>query len=335
MTVHPHDPTLPEARMHIVLPGAAVSAKIASSESCIAGKSASFVRHIGVDLTGTPLEGTFLAGQSFGVVVPGIDVKGRPHKVRLYSIASPSYGEDGLGRVISTTCKRTIEEIPDENDPSRSDGHPLFLGVCSNWLCDQKVGDEVRVSGPNGKRFVLPTDPSAHDYIFFATGTGIAPFRGMIHELLVGPPAGSPAHALWGGPCRSRIHLVMGAPYRTDLLYDGWFRELASTHPNFSYHTVISREVLPAEGHGPHAHHYFATRMNLFKPLLESTRTLIYACGLAGMQVGVFQALAAAGLGDGYLTVHDEIAALAPASWTTEQIKRRIRPTHRCMLEVY
>lgn len=335
MTVHLNDPLLPEAKMHVVLPGAPVVAHIASSDSCIRGKSASFVRHIGIDLAGTPLEGTFLAGQSFGVVVPGVDSKGRPHKVRLYSIASPSYGEDGFGRIISTTCKRTIEEIPDENDPMRSDGHPLILGVCSNWLCDQSVGSEIFVSGPNGKRFVLPVNHSDHDYIFMATGTGIAPFRGMIHELLVGPPAGSPAHAKWSGPCQSKIHLVMGAPYRTDLLYDSWLRDLASTHPNFTYHTVISREPLQQPGHGPHTHHYVDARLDYFRPLLESNRTLIYACGLAGMQVGIFKALAIAGLGGQYLTVHEEIAAIAPSEWTTEQIKRRVRPTHRCMLEVY
>ena len=53
------------------------------------------------------------------------------------------------------------------------------------------------------------------------------------------------------------------------------------------------------------------------------------------MQVGIFKALAIAGLGGQYLTVHEEIAAIAPSEWTTEQIKRRVRPTHRCMLEVY
>ena len=51
------------------------------------------------------------------------------------------------------------------------------------------------MAGPNGKRFLLPTDRNAHDYLFLATGTGIAPFRGFIHELFVGPPAGSPRPA--------------------------------------------------------------------------------------------------------------------------------------------
>lgn len=334
MTVHPNDPVLPDAKMHIVLPGAPVTARLVSSDSCMRGKSASFVRHIAIDLSGTPLVGTFLAGQSFGVIPPGTDPKGRPHKVRLYSIASPAYGEDGFGNVISTTCKRTIEEIPDMHDPARGDGHPLILGVCSNWLCDQAVGAPVQVSGPNGKRFVLPQDRDANDYIFLATGTGVAPFRGMLHELLVGPPEGSPWRESWKAS-KSRIHLVMGSPYRTDLLYDTWLRELEKAHPNFTYHTVISREALASPGHGPHAHHYFDARIDEFRPLLESSRTLIYACGLAGMQVGIFQAIAKAGLGGGFLMVHEEISAIDPREWTSEQIKRRVRPTHRCMLEVY
>jgi NAD(P)H-flavin reductase len=127
----------------------------------------------------------------------------------------------------------------------------------------------------------------------------------------------------------------MGVPYRTDLLYDRWLCELAQRHPNFSYHPVISREVLPAPGLGPHVHHFIDTRIDALRPLLDSSRCLIYACGRAGMQVGIFRILGVSGLGSGYLTVHDEIASLDPADWTDEQIKRRVRPTHRCMLEVY
>ena len=211
----------------------------------------------------------------------------------------------------------------------------LFVGVCSNYLCDLASGDPVLVSGPAGKRFLLPVDRSAHDYLFVATGTGIAPFRGMLHELLVGPPAGSPWRDSWQGPCQSRIHLVMGSPYTSDLLYDGWLRELAQRHPSFSYHPVVSREALARPGWGPHAHQYVAARMDLFAPLLSSDRTLVYLCGLAGMQIGLFKAMASAGVAGGYLNVHEEISAADPSQWTDEQVKRRIRPTHRCMMEVY
>jgi ferredoxin--NADP+ reductase len=328
VTAEPH---LPEASMHLVMPNDPVTATVVSNERCTRSKSASFVRHIAIDVGGTPLEGRFLAGQSFGVVPSGTDSTGKPHKVRLYSIASPSYGEDGHGRVLSTTCKRLI----DERTPGDDGRGGLFLGVCSNYLCDLAPGDRVMVSGPAGKRFLLPVDRGAHDYLFVATGTGVAPFRGMIHELLVGPAEGTPARDSWTGPCRSRIHLVMGTPYSTDLLYDGWLRELQSRHPNFSYHPVISREALPKPGWGPHAHHYIAGRMDVFEPLLRSDRTLMYLCGLAGMQIGLFRSMAAAGLAAGFLNIHEEISGTDPAHWSDEQIKRRIRPTHRCMLEVY
>ena len=61
----------------------------------------------------------------------------------------------------------------------------------------------------------------------------------------------------------------------------------------------------------------------------------MYLCGLAGMQIGVFQLLAKLGLGTPYLKVKDELADVLPDDWTSQQIKRFVRPTHRCMLEVY
>lgn len=330
----PGEPALVEATMHVVMPGSPVIGRVVQSSNCMKGKSASFVRHVAIDVSGTPLAGTFQAGQSFGVIPSGVDSHGKPHKVRLYSLASPRWGEDGAGNVIATTPKRLISErepISPTDDPS---DHSLFLGVCSNWLCDRRVGDAVQVSGPNGKRFCLPQDPDAHDYLLLATGTGIAPFRGFIQELLVGPPAGSPAQLGWRR-CASRIELVMGTAYSTDLLYDDLFRSASATHPNFRYSTAISRELRPDGGKGEYVHQHIDRLIDRFRDLLASERTLIYICGLSGMQVGIFQLLARHGLGSAYLAVHEEIAALPPQQWTAEQIKRRVRPTHRCMLEVY
>ena len=330
-----HEVELPEARMHVVMPTAPVPAKVAGTRLCMKGKSASFVRHVEINIAGTPLEGSFRAGQSFGVIPAGTDAFGKPHKVRLYSLASPSWGEDGHGRVIATTPKRVLAEREPQNAKDDPSDHSLFVGVCSNYLCDRRTGDDILVSGPNGKRFLLPTDPNAHDYLFLATGTGIAPFRGFAMELLQGPPEGSPARSAWK-PCTSRIHLVMGTPYTTDLLYDELFRDLAAKHATFTYHTVISRESRPDGGRGEYVHQYIERRLDdTFRSLLASPRTLIYVCGLAGMQVGLFQMLAKQGLGGGYLSVHEELAPVPPAEWTNEQIKRRVRNTHRCMLEVY
>ena len=96
-------PEFPEVEMNLVTPKAPVTGTVVKSEVCLKGgrKSASFVRHVEIDVGGTVLEGKCRAGQSFGVVAPGEDENGKPHKVRLYSLASPTWGEDGEGKIIS------------------------------------------------------------------------------------------------------------------------------------------------------------------------------------------------------------------------------------------
>ncbi|MFO0873425.1 MAG: hypothetical protein U0575_05580 [Phycisphaerales bacterium] len=348
-TATANEPTLPEAKMHLVMPGDPVTGRVVSNTLCLKGKSASFVRHVAIDVSGTPLAGSFRAGQSFGVIPPGLDQNGKPNRVRLYSISCPTWGEDGQGNVISTTPKRLLDERRPQKPGDDPDDHRLFVGTASNYLCDLRPGDEIRLSGPNGKRFLLPTDTEAHDYLFLATGTGIAPFRGMAMELF--DETGKRPN----GPTRSRVELVMGTPYTTDLLYDELFTELAAKHSNFGYHPTISRERRPDGSRGRYVHQFLhdelqdriadrisdrlqgrlATKTGGFRDLLASPRTLIYICGLAGMQVGLFQTLAMNGLAAGYLTVADQLATVDPASWTEEQIKRRVRSNSRCMLEVY
>ena len=315
-----HAPTLPDVRMNLIRPKAPAISRVVSNELCMNGKSASFVKHLVLDVSGTPLAGNFLAGQSFGVIAPGTDERGRPHKVRLYSVACPSWGEDGDGNLVSTTPKRLIDEYQPQKPTDDSTDHRLFLGVCSNYLCDIGEGDQVLVTGPNGKRFLLPEDIEAHNYLFIATGTGIAPFRGMLMELFEGT----------GGPTKARTALVMGTPYTTDLLYEDRFQRLQREHDNFEYHTAISRESDPLYVGG-----LIDRKIDRFAALLEDPRTLIYVCGLEGMQFGIFQALARHGLADGYLNIGEDLAEQPADDWRFSDIKRRIKPTARCMLEVY
>lgn len=311
--------------MNLVRPTAPVVGRVVSNELCTRGKSASFVKHLVIDVTGTPLAGAFRAGQSFGVIPPGTDERGKPHKVRLYSIACPTRGEDGEGTVLSTTPKRLIDEFQPQKPTDDPHDHRLFLGVCSNYLCDLNAGDEVLLTGPNGKRFLLPEDPSRHDYLFIATGTGIAPFRGMLLELLESSD----------GPVDRRIDLVMGTPYTTDLLYDNLFQDLAAKHPNFHYHTAISREPLPDGRRGLYVDALIDDHIDDFAPLLASPQTLVYVCGLAGMQIGLLRTFAAHGLHQGYVTLPSGLADRDPATWSDEEIRRNVKPTPRCMLEVY
>ncbi len=315
-------PQFPEPELNLVHVKAPVTGTIVSNDSCLRGKSASFVRHTVIDVGGTILEGRCRVGQAFGVIPPGCDEHGKRHKVRLYSLACPGSGENGNGRLIATTTKRVITEgVPG----GHADDHRLFLGVCSNYLCDLQPGDEVEVTGPSGKRMLLPTDPNAHDFLFVATGTGIAPFRGMLLELLENNAP----------PVTSEIHLLMGAPYTTDLIYDDLFVKLAATHPNFHYHTAISREVRPGGQAGLYVHDYLAENIDRFARLLRRERTLVYACGLAGMQCGLFKVMAAHDLSAAYFTPKAALAEVAPQHWDNGAIRRGVRLTERCLVEVY
>lgn len=304
--------------MHIYRPNEPVNGRIARNDLCTARKAAGFVRHVEIDVSGTNLVGQVRPGQAFGIIPPGVDDKGRPHKVRLYSVSSPTRGEDSgpPGSVIATTVKRTIDEDWET--------HKLFLGVASNFLCDAQPGDPVLLSGPNGKRFILPASPDQHDYFFFATGTGIAPFRGMVMDLLE-------------SGCPSKIVLIMGSPYATDLLYHDYFLRAASEHPNFQYATAISRER-QSDGHDPmYVQDRLRTDRDRLVPLLDSDRTLIYICGLAGMELGIFQQLALVlrqSAMENYLQVDPETLGDVK-SWSRSMLHKEVRPTRKVFMEVY
>lgn len=321
MTEHTDGPALQEVKMHLHTPAKPGVGIVVSNEKCTAGRrAAGFVRHVAIDVSKTELAGNFRAGQSFGVLPPGQDAKGKNHALRLYSIASPTCGEDGQGKVLATTVKRLVDE---HNETGK-----LFLGVASNYLCDLKPGDEVKVTGPSGKRFVLPASPGSHDYIFIATGTGIAPFRGMLHDLLHDPACAS-----------SRVAIIMGSPYASDLLYDADFRSLAGKHRNFTYITAISREKM-ADAPGPlYVQDRFsaAPHREHLGAMLASDRTLLYVCGIAGMELGIFQAMARllpAQQLDAYLQADSESLANVDG-WERRMINKQIRPTRRVFLEVY
>lgn len=301
--------------MHLHMPASPGTGVVVSNERCTRPKASGFVRHVAIDLSGTQLAGSFRPGQSFGVIPPGVDPHGRPHKLRLYSIASPTHGEDGQGRVVATTVKRSIFE-------DEATGR-LRLGVASNHLCDLRPGDPVTLTGPSGKRFVLPADPGAHDYVFLATGTGIAPFRGMILDLLRASVA-------------SRIVLVMGSAYATDLLYDDELRRLAEAHRNFRYITALSRERQEDGGAPMYVQDRLLTHRGEVEPVLSGARGLVYICGIAGMELGAFKGLARA-LAPRALEQYVRVDASAgePDHWNRSMIHKLVSPTRRVFVEVY
>lgn len=305
--------TYPDLEINVVRAKEPIEVPIVESRIATAVASPNFIRHITIDVSGTPLEGKFHAGQSIGVIADGVDENGKSHKVRLYSVSSPSKGEDGHGKLVSTTVKRVIDE--------HWETQKLFTGVCSNFLCDQKVGSMIKVTGPSGKRFVLPENPQDYNYLFFGTGTGVAPFRGMIMDLME-------------INAKSKIAMIFGSPFRTDILYGDYFRALASSNENFHYLTSISRENPRADGTKHYVQYQLIDNRELLEPILRQDNTLIYVCGLKGMETGIYQILAQQGLWD-YITVKDEIRDKNPLTWTWEELKSGVKSSDRMHIEVY
>lgn len=303
---------LPEVELNIYTPKDPVEVPIVENRICTKEASPNYVRHVTFDISGTDLEGRVRVGQSIGVLPPGKDENGRDHKLRLYSISSPTKGEEGKPHLVSTTVKRTIEEL---------DNNELYLGVCSNYLADLNPGDKVKMTGPSGRRFLLPENASDFNYIFFATGTGIAPYRGMIMELLE-------------SGVENDIVLVFGCPYRTDLLYADLFEPLHEEYSNFYYLPHVSREARRTDGTKKYVQTCLWDESELLDPLLCKDNTLMYICGLKGMESGIYRALGEKGLSQ-YLDVREPAAGKKPSEWDEKDLKRYVKPSARTFVEVY
>jgi ferredoxin--NADP+ reductase len=302
---------LPEVELNIYSPKNPVEATIVENRVCTTESSPNIVRHITFDISGTDLEGRIRVGQSIGVLPPGENEKGRPHKLRLYSVSSPSKGEGGQSHLISTTVKRAIDEVEGT----------LYLGVASNYLSNLKPGDKVKLTGPSGKRYLLPENPKDFNYVFFATGTGIAPFRGMIMELFENGYEGD-------------VALVFGCAYRTDLLYPEFIKEMTERHSNFHYISCVSREDRRKDGSKFYVQSAIEDQAELLNPIFSKENTLIYICGMKGMETGIYQNLALQGHLD-YLQLRGDLAEREPSTWDWEDIKKNIKPSARTFEEVY
>ncbi|MBX6312268.1 MAG: ferredoxin--NADP(+) reductase [Isosphaeraceae bacterium] len=222
------------------------------------------VRHIVLDRSG--LDYHYLEGQSLGVLPPGVDAKGRPHKLRLYSIASTRLGDDGAGQTASLCVKRVVYTDPATGQERR--------GIASNYLCDLQPGDEVAVTGPSGKTFLLPDDPTAN-LILVATGTGIAPFRAFLRRIYLELPEWLGAVVLFFG-----VRTAAECLYRAEL-------EAFLDRPGFRLTYAFSREQRTPEGNRMYVQHRMAEQIEDLWALLSQDNTYLYICGLKGMEVGI------------------------------------------------
>lgn len=259
--------------------------KCLSNEELVGKGGIGTVRHLIFDISKSDLR--YLEGQSIGIIPPGVDKKGKPEKLRLYSIASTRHGDRVDDQTVSL-CVRQLEYKHPET------GETVY-GVCSTHLCNLKVGDEVKITGPVGKEMLLPEDPNAN-IIMLATGTGIAPFRAYLWRMFKDAERkANPDYDFKG-----LAWLIFGIPTTPNVLYKQELEELQERYPdNFRLTYAISREQQNAEGGRMYIQHRVAEHADELWQLIKQENTHTYICGLKGMEGGIDEALSAAAAKEG------------------------------------
>lgn len=112
-------------------------------------------------------------------------------------------------------------------------------GLGTEYIFNQvDEGEEIILRGPQGV-FVLP-EKIEHDLYFVCTGTGIAPFRSMLHYIK--------KHNI----PHKELHLIFGTRTQDCLLYADEMKQLEKDLDGFHYHPVLSREDW--DGHKGYVH---------------------------------------------------------------------------------
>ncbi len=103
------------------------------------------------------------------------------------------------------------------------------FGKATTYLFDEiNVGDTLKMKGPDGV-FTLP-EIIDKNLVMICTGTGVAPFRSMLH------------HIQEQNIPHKNLHLIFGTRYESGILYHDEWKKLASDNESFKFDIALSRE---------------------------------------------------------------------------------------------
>jgi benzoyl-CoA 2,3-epoxidase subunit A len=211
-------------------------------------------------------------------------------------VASARHGERPGFNNLSLTVKRVLED---------RQGNPV-RGVASNYLCDLKVGDTMRVIGPFGTSFLMPNHPGSH-IVMICTGTGAAPMRAMIR---------------WRNHLRTtqnfaggKLMLFFGARTKEELPFFGKLHKL----PKDFMDVNLAFSRTPGQPKC-YVQDLMRARAADLAELLADADSYFYVCGLKAMEDGVVLAL-------------QEIAEGAGLNWPT--LAAALKRDGRLHLETY
>ncbi|QIZ72922.1 ferredoxin--NADP reductase [Oxynema aestuarii] len=276
--------------------------KCLSNEALVREGGSGRVQHLVFDISGGDLR--YLEGQSIGIIPPGEDEKGKPHKLRLYSIASTRHGDNEDDKTVSLCVRELVYQHPETNE--------TVYGVCSSFLCNLNSGDDVQITGPVGKEMLLPDDEEA-TVIMIATGTGIAPFRAFLWRMF------KEKHEDY--QFKGLAWLFFGIPYTANILYKEELEQLQKEFPeNFRLTYAISREQKNAQGGKMYIQDRIAENAEEIWQLLQKDNTHGYICGLKGMEDGIDAGMSA-------------VTSKQGIDWSDYQ--KQLKKAHRWHVETY
>jgi len=292
--------------VNLYRPNAPYVGKCLSNEALVGEGGTGIVQHLTFDLSAGNLR--YLEGQSIGIIPEGTDKNGKPHKLRLYSIASTRHG-DNLDDQTVSLCVRQLEY----KDPESGE---TVYGVCSTYLCNMEPGADVKITGPVGKEMLLPENEDAK-IIMMATGTGIAPFRAFLWRMFKDSERKlNPEYQFKGF-----AWLIFGVPYTPNILYKEELEAMQAQYPdNFRLTYAISREQKNADGGKMYIQDRVAEQADALWELIKEEKTHAYICGLRGMEDGIDAALTRAAAKDG-------------VEWSAYQ--KDLKKAHRWHVETY
>ena len=248
--------------VNLYTPQNPITATVTGNFRLTAEDASSDIHHIVLDFGATPFP--VLEGQSIGIIPPGTDANGKPHLLRMYSVASPREGERPRYNNVALTVKRVTEDH--EGNPAK--------GIASNYVCDLKKGDKVQVTGPYGATFLMPNHPGA-SLMMICTGTGSAPMRAMTERR-------RRRMALKEG---GELLLFFGARSPGELPYFGPLQKLPTDFIDMNL--AFSR--VPGQPK-QYVQDLIRERAEKVWQMLNDDNCFIYICGLKGMEAGVMEA---------------------------------------------
>ncbi len=188
-----------------------------------------------------------------------ISIKVAHGRINSYSIAA-NEGESKFGLLIDT-----------------SPGGPG-----SKYFANLKPGDKISFLGPFGTFIYKPDDTVKH-ILFLATGSGCAPIRCMIDNLLKVERVQTP------------ITFYLGLRYQTDIFWQEYFEKMSQDYPNFNFVLVISKPDTIWQGKSGHITNFisqdFPNAVDLAAYLcgnismIKEVTDMLISCGLANEKI--------------------------------------------------